>query len=109
MFYIKLDENNYWTGDMLVEQQFPDNDGVEIDTMPDGFLEENAVAWKSYRYEDGALVFDEERYATLKAEHDASIEKIETTPTAEEDLMSMTIDHEYRITMLELFSNTAEV
>lgn len=26
----------------------------------------------------------------------------ETGPTAEEDLMSMTVDHEYRITMLEL-------
>ena len=106
MFYIKLDENNYWTGDMLVEQQFQDNEGVEIDVMPDGFLDENVVAWKSYRYEDGALVFDKERHTTLKAEHDASIEEIEATPTVEDDLMSMAVDHEYRITMLELFSDT---
>lgn len=107
MFYIKLDENNYWTGDMLVEQQFQDNEGVAIDVMPDGFLEENVIAWKSYRYEDSVLVFDEERYAILKAEHEASIEKTDTTPTVEDDLMAMAIDHEYRLTMLELFSDTA--
>lgn len=44
-----------------------------------------------YRYVDGVFVFDEDRYNQMKVE-----------PTAQDDTDAMLIDHEYRLTLLEL-------
>lgn len=46
-----------------------------------------------------AVAINQEAYDAYQADHPAPPDP---EPTAEEDLMSMTVDHEYRITMLEL-------
>lgn len=55
------------------------------DTLPDGDVND-------YRYVDGEYVYDPQ----LEPEPEPA------EPTAEEDLQAMAIDHEYRITLLEL-------
>lgn len=47
-----------------------------------------------------AVAINQEAYDAYIADHPVTPDDPE--PTAEEDLMSMTVDHEYRITMLEL-------
>ena len=47
-----------------------------------------------------AVAINQEAYDAYQADHKETPPDPE--PTAEEDLMSMTVDHEYRITMLEL-------
>lgn len=61
---------------------------------PPLYTEDGLLAW---RYTDGALVLrtDEE----LEAERAA---QPAPEPTQEEDLAAMTLDHEYRLTLLEL-------
>lgn len=56
-----------------------------VDTFPDGDVTE-------YRYVNGEFVRDPE----------PKPEPQPTEPTAEEDALSMIVDHEYRLTMLEL-------
>nr|DAH13078.1 MAG TPA: hypothetical protein [Caudoviricetes sp.] len=53
-----------------------------VDSFPDGDVTE-------YRYENGEFIHD-------------PLPKPEKEPTAEEDALSMIVDHEYRLTLLEL-------
>ena len=54
-----------------------------VDSFPDGDVTE-------YRYVDGKFI------------HDPLPEPQPAEPTAEEDALSMIVDHEYRLTLLEL-------
>nr|DAJ68278.1 MAG TPA: hypothetical protein [Caudoviricetes sp.] len=53
-----------------------------VDSFPDGDVTE-------YRYENGEFIHD-------------PLPKPEKKPTVEEDTLSMIVDHEYRLTLLEL-------
>lgn len=56
-----------------------------VDSFPDGDVTE-------YRYENGEFIHDPL----------PTPEPQPTEPTAEEDALSMIVDHEYRLTLLEL-------
>ncbi len=73
--------------------------------LPESLLTEyiHTMGFAYLTVDDGtvtAIAINQEAYDAYQADHK------ETPPdpehTAEEDLMSMTVDHEYRITMLEL-------
>lgn len=64
--------------------QFAPADAVQVDALPDGDISE-------YRYIDGEFIHD----PLPKPEAD-------NTPTEAEDTAAMLIDHEYRLTLLEL-------
>ena len=64
-------------------------DGQTYDNVVDSFTDGNVT---EYRYENGDFIHD-------------PLPKPEPTaqePTAEEDALSMIVDHEYRLTLLEL-------
>lgn len=56
-----------------------------VDSFPDGDVTE-------YRYENGEFIHEPQ----------PTPEPQPTEPTAEEDALSMIVDHEYRLTLLEL-------
>lgn len=58
---------------------------IVVESFPDGDVSE-------YRYENGEFIHDPE----------PTPEPQPTEPTAEEDTLSMIVDHEYRLTLLEL-------
>lgn len=64
--------------------QFAPDDAVVVEALPEG----NIV---DYIYQDGGFVYD----PLPKPEVDA-------TPSAQDDTDAMLIDHEYRLTLLEL-------
>ena len=66
----------------------------------DGFemARQNADAFTRQTYENGVLMLTNEPEPELLPE----LEPIDPTPTVEQDLMALSIDHEYRITLLEL-------
>nr|DAU75655.1 MAG TPA: hypothetical protein [Caudoviricetes sp.] len=61
-------------------------DGVEYDIAVEAFPDGNV---RDYKYINGEFIHD-------------PLPKPEKEPTAEEDALSMIVDHEYRLTLLEL-------
>lgn len=74
-----------FTYEQYAEEQYPDCSYAIVDTLPDGDVTD-------YKYINGEYVHDP------KPKPDPP----EPEPTAEEDTLSMIVDHEYRLTMLEL-------
>lgn len=67
------------------EDQYGAPGQPRIETLPDGDITD-------YRYIDGECVYDPLPQPEPEPEE----------PTAEEDLQAMAVDHEYRLTLLEL-------
>ena len=68
-------------------EEYASPDAILVDKLPEGNIYE-------YRYVDGKYVYDPLPEPESIAE-----------PTPQEDTDAMLIDHEYRLTMLELFSD----
>lgn len=54
--YIILDDNNYFTGEVVEEKI---NNAVEVDELP---KEHSLLKLRCYKYENGKLIFDEDKY-----------------------------------------------
>jgi hypothetical protein len=67
--------------------QFAPEDAVKVEALPEG--EDVNIA--DYRYQDGEFIYDP-----------LPVEEVEETPSPQDDTDAMLIDHEYRLTMLEL-------
>lgn len=63
-------------------EEYASKDMQLVDALPDGNIYE-------YRYVDGVYIYD-------------PLPVTEATPTETEDIAAMLIDHEYRLTLLEL-------
>ena len=79
-YALSLDETNRITS--YTFEQYADNKAIIVETLPDG-------APTDYRYENGEFIHD-------------PLPKPAAEPTVEEDALSMIVDHEYRLTLLEL-------
>ena len=86
MYSLNLAEDNRILSACVCLEGFDYSNTVE--TLPDGNIAE-------YKYIKGEFVHDPE----------PKPDPPEPEPTAEEDTLSMIVDHEYRLTMLELQSN----
>lgn len=77
----------------------PVNDVIEL-YSDDGFLmrEDDPADYLRQTFENGTLTLTD----TPEPEPEEPIEPEETEPTEEDDTASMLIDHEYRLTLLEL-------
>lgn len=65
------------------------SDGMEHANMVESFPDDNV---RDYKYINGEFIHDPEPTPEPAAQE----------PTAEEDALSMIVDHEYRLTLLEL-------
>ena len=83
MYALNLDTDSRILSATFEEYAPPEQPRVEI--LPDGDVSD-------YRYVDGGYVHD----PLPKPDPEPA------EPTAEEDALSMIVDHEYRLTMLEL-------
>lgn len=89
--FLNLDENNYLLSIASVGK------GIKADIdLSEYDLSGNRI--NAHKWENGVLVFDEEHYVEIEEKN----AEMTSQPTAQDDTDAMLIDHEYKLTMLEL-------